>query len=474
MADKSQRPPPPPPCTEHASSPSPSPKPVNASLARCAPHAPRDAPHAPRDAVSMPRKKPKAKGKGAAKSTPHRNPSQRAASQLATPRYSLVDEARHTGMSNHRSTAFDIAKKLRQMPIQFVSAGHLEGTIKEHLPCMRPPGSASDDHDDDSPLPSSPSSTQDNTDAMAHMAIRSPSPAHSDASSSSDEVVFKGRRPLPQAQIFSSTDGSSSEPTPFSTKPETTKHPGADCAPFTHARTATKIQQNTAASLDRQGTEKQLRLPVSGHVGNKAQANSASATDDVPAGSSGLIENLFVKRRGGKPVWEGTTTPWEHRSHPKFGWLPAEDRPDIEALLHGRDAAMDDYMQNIQEFGLMDDTVAASAFVRRELGSDAVSFGDWESTLGSQQDGEPVQGETIPGNDSWDSDMLQDLEALSTSSDVMDNIVRILSKRTRKSGLQYLCIYQGSATDDARWLPAEFLKSADEQRLVRAFEDEAL
>jgi hypothetical protein len=31
-------------------------------------------------------------------------------------------------------------------------------------------------------------------------------------------------------------------------------------------------------------------------------------------------------------------------------------------------------------------------------------------------------------------------------------------KRTRKNGLQYLYMYEGSVTDDARWLLTKFLK----------------
>jgi hypothetical protein len=34
-------------------------------------------------------------------------------------------------MSVHRSSAYDSAKKLRHMPVAFVSAGCLEGTVKE-------------------------------------------------------------------------------------------------------------------------------------------------------------------------------------------------------------------------------------------------------------------------------------------------------------------------------------------------------
>jgi hypothetical protein len=143
----------------------------------------------------------------------------------------------------------------------------------------------------------------------------------------------------------------------------------------------------------------------------------------------------------------------------------------MDAYLRGhmnpRDAAMDDYMQNVQDFGLTDDLTAASGFARREMDLDAGSHNDWESASGSQDGGDQAEG-----SDNWDSDMLQDFEDMSTSSDVMDTVVRILSKRTRKTGLHYLCVYEGSVTDDARWLPSTFLKTPAEKRLIRAFEAE--
>lgn len=130
------------------------------------------------------------------------------------PRYSLADEARY--VLGHRKNAFESGKKLRDMPVQFVSAGLLEGTIKEREQVNAESGSESDD---ESVAPSTSSSTSppDNTNAMAQMAIRSPSPALSEASSgSSDEVIFQGRgntsaplstttsrveTPLPQKQV---------------------------------------------------------------------------------------------------------------------------------------------------------------------------------------------------------------------------------------------------------------------------------
>lgn len=130
-----------------------------------------------------------------------------------------------------------------------------------------------------------------------------------------------------------------------------------------------------------------------------------------------------------------------------------------------RDAAMDDYMQNLEEFGLTGDMMAASGFARREMDLDAGSHNDWESASGSQA------GEEDDQADNWDSDMLKDLEGMSTSSDVMETVARILSKRNRKSGVQYLCVYEGSVADDAHWLPGGFLQSSAEKDLIQAFEE---
>jgi hypothetical protein len=139
-----------------------------------------------------------------------------------------------------------------------------------------------------------------------------------------------------------------------------------------------------------------------------------------------------------------------------------------------RDAAMDDYMQNIEDFGLTSDMMAASGFARREMSLDAGSHNDWESASGSQAGDNAEEALNDELNDSWNSDMLQDLEGMSTSSDVMDTVIRILSKRNRKSGVQYLCVYEGSVVDDARWLPGGYLQSSAEKDLIQTFEENFL
>jgi hypothetical protein len=399
---------------------------------------------------------------------------------VATPRYSLADEARHTGKANHRSAAFEAGKKLRNLPIEFVSAGHLEGTIKEHLLPAKPEES---DSEDDSPTPSSPSSTQENTDAMAHMALRSPSPAVSDVSSSSDEVVFQGRGHAPLAQAVPRDEfqtaqlgGKSSTKAAMSTTATSTTTKPRPASPTWH-QALLQTPELTATSTDDHTTVTELEAQTSVGLSIRIKAEPAAPKEEN-SDAEDVVEDHVAKRRGGRPAWEGTTTDWEHRSKPNIGWLPVSDRPHMEAFLRGdvdpRDAAMDDYMQNVEEFGLTGDMLGASGFARREMDLDAGSHNDWESASASQQEDEGLdEEEEAQGNDSWDSDMLQDLGDMSTSSDVMDTVVRILSKRTRQSGLHYLCVYDGSVTDDARWLPATFLKSGAEKKLIRAFEEEA-
>lgn len=423
----------------------------------------------------MSRKKGKHKGgKGSAKNTPRRTPqrtqSKRPSRQswLASectfallpkisrfenglltvsaatpiPNFSLVDEARW--MSNHRTTAFEAGKKLRHIPIQFVSAGHLVGTINEHscpntTRCSTPSCS-----------PSSPASTHDTTRAIGQMAIRSPSPAASNASSSADEVVFKGRGQsllLPSTPLKSAVaaNGPSASPRPA----------------------------QVSASTDVQYSASMVKIEArpSGDVSIRIKHTSGSASPKITeSDNESVVHDHFAKRRGGRPIWEGATTPWQHRSKLKTGWMPSHTGPNMDDHVDHRAAAMDDYMQNVEEFGLTDDMINASGFSRREMDLDAGSHNDWESMSESHHEENEHNTER---NNSWDSDMLQDFEYLSTSSDVQDTVVQILSKRTRKSGLQYLCVYDGSVIDDARWLPVSFLKLSSEKDLIRAFEDVA-
>jgi hypothetical protein len=369
------------------------------------------------------------------------------------------------------------------MPIQFVSAGHLEGTLKNRMPDVELAQAEESMSSAESVAPSSPSSTTpETTRAMAHMAIRSPSPALSEASSSSaDEVLFRGRgaQPVATADITQAPKVTPAAKQPVSSEATTDRLPQQ--APRTvtlplRPQESVRIPtpQLTAASTTDDHTSVEETAHAQSLVELSIRINATSEVEqEIDSDTNELVQDIFAKRRGGRPAWEGKTTEWQHRSKPGVGWLPGPQRPDMDAYLRGevnpRAAAMDDYMQNMEDFGLTDDMMAAaSGFASREMDLDAGSHNDWESASGSQA-GDDNQGE---GSDNWDSDMIQDFEDMSTSSDVMEAVVRILAKRIRKSGLHYLCVYDGALTDDARWLPATFLKSADEKRMIKAFEAE--
>jgi hypothetical protein len=388
-------------------------------------------------------------------------------------KFSLKDEAKW--MSSHRTAAFEAGKKLRHMPIEFISAGQLEGTLKKLTP-EEEPAQASSASSAESIAPSSPSSTPDNTTAMAHMAIRSPSPALSEASSSSaDEVLFRGRgnQPLAAPTATSSAQEaikatSTAKLQPISSEDATARPNQPTSAVETPS---VRTPELTAASTtDYTSVAATAYLPVSVELSIRGNPTSQLEVE-VDSDADDVDQNQFAKRRGGRPAWEGTTTEWQHRSKPNVGWLPNTARPDMDAYLRGevnpRDAAIDDYMQNMEDFGLTEDLLASSGFARREMDLDAGSHNDWESA--SEEDGNEGGGE---GSDNWDSDMLQDFDDMDTASDVADKVVRILSKRIRKSGLQYLCVYEDSITDEARWLSHTHLKSPDEKLLMKAFEAE--
>lgn len=366
-------------------------------------------------------------------------------------KFSLADGGRW--MSNNRTAAYEQGKKLRHMPVHFVSAGHLEGTIKERIPAAPESDSNSGAESVAASSPVSSTST-DNTHAMAHMVIRSPSPALSQASSSSDEVVFRGRgQPLAAStcpsQIRPNTDApTSSSSTSYALDQPMTK----------------QLASNSSAAVAAASSSENVHLKPSV---KKDVLVKESVQCDIEAhpNAEGVVHDKFAKRRGGRAAWEGTTTPWEHKSKPNVGWLPVNDRPGLSAIAsyqaNSRNAAMDDYMQNMEEFGLVADFSSAPAFARREMDLDAGSHNDWESDHGSR-------------DDDWNSDMLQDFGDLSTSSDSEETVVRILSKRERKSGLHYLCVFDGFSVDDASWLPSFSLQSSTDKQLIQAFESELL
>ncbi|KAF2444169.1 hypothetical protein P171DRAFT_432238 [Karstenula rhodostoma CBS 690.94] len=448
--------------------------------------------------------KKKGKGKGTPKTIARRAQPRQLSSQFGTPRsqfqeavsaetrqFSLRDEARF--MSSHRSAAFDSTKKLRHMPIAFVSAGCLEGTVKEKPPIESTHG-ATMATPTPTPTPESPVATA----ALAQMTIRSPSPAPSTASASSgasseELIVFRGRGHTPLTQ-----NESPSLPTKTDIAPSVvalTVEPTHSAATLqlrprsliTTATPSTTPPQTTNSSsiahaemhADRPATSIEAE-PIMAPAPAVTAAETIDSTDtlpshgrsDVDSDTNSVVDSHFEKRRGGRARWEGKATEWVSRSKPGIGWLPVDRRPDMDAFVKGKidphDAAMEDYLQNTEAFGLAGEMLSFAA--GRELDLDAGSHNDWES---EEEYEIPPQLEQDQ-NDGWTSDQARDLDVLSTSDDVEGIVVRIAGRRVRPHGVQYQVVYEGCTRDDARWLPVAFLTTASDKVLIEAYEAQRL
>ncbi|KAF2176324.1 hypothetical protein K469DRAFT_700035 [Zopfia rhizophila CBS 207.26] len=357
------------------------------------------------------------KGKGSVKASPRQPPFNRRNLTPSAPAkhfFSLKDEARFT--SQHHTLAFSPGRKLRNLKVNFISAGLLEGTIK------KPDAPAS-------PVPPStmpPSPTNSSSLAMAQLTIRSSSPS---SDSSEEVVVFKGRGVTPQTQPTTTTPSSSDE----SSSPPAQPTPSA-----------------------------------SGESKVQSQVYAPTLVSRSDSGNESVIPDVFQKRLGGMSKWEMNTTPWVSRSKPGIGWLPVADRPPMGAFLHNQvtgASAIDDYMQNVREFQTADGqpTQGQPSFAHRDIDINFGADNDWVSETHKSPRADQA---------GWDSDDLRDLDGISTSSDVIEKIERILAARTRKTGLQYLIVYEGSTADDARWLPASFLTTENDLQLIKEFEME--
>ena len=72
----------------------------------------------------------------------------------------------------------------------------------------------------------------------------------------------------------------------------------------------------------------------------------------------------------------------------------------------------------------------------------------------------------------WDSTDIHDFDELSTSSEEVGRIDRVLSRRERAPGTQYLVVGAGLTVDDAKWLPVRSLSTSDATDKIRRHEEE--
>lgn len=128
-----------------------------------------------------------------------------------------------------------------------------------------------------------------------------------------------------------------------------------------------------------------------------------------------------------------------------------------------------DYIANTNESDDLDGFPKTFGLNQRDLaGSDNAEWEDEDTaSVPGQQRNVPARG-----LDEWDITDLQNFDDISTSSESLDNVERVLSSRQRPSGVQYLVVGQGDKVDDARWLSLAALDVPGADEKVRIFEEE--
>lgn len=246
---------------------------------------------------------------------------------------------------------------------------------------------------------------------------RSPSLAASD---SSEEIILFAGRKASQAQAQKKLDSSrrsGAQPLSEWTKP-------IPRVTTTIVEDSVGINLDGATSVPETSSQ---RLEVAAHIADSTPFRKDNLTPDPR------------KRRRRKG---------EKRSK------KAEDDAEIFA----------DYITNTHD----SQELETSALNRRDLGgSDDQWQDDDEASAVEQQ----VDDAGI-GAVAWDSADLQDFDELSTSSEALDPIEQILSKRERISGVQYLVIGEGYTVDDARWLPISLLENSGADEQIHLFEEQ--
>ncbi|KAK7522731.1 uncharacterized protein IWZ02DRAFT_252086 [Phyllosticta citriasiana] len=170
-------------------------------------------------------------------------------------------------------------------------------------------------------------------------------------------------------------------------------------------------------------------------------------------------------------------TPAASTNESSSGALPGngKDKKPVkkwEATMASDDEAIADYLENIRAQktdSSGEDQHLMDSINRRPLGEG--DGGDWyiESSVESIGIRENVLQN--PHKNDWDSPDLEDFDQLSTSSEMIGKIARILRKRERSSGIQYLVVFDKTTDDEARWISVDSVTEEYDKQVVTAYED---
>jgi hypothetical protein len=125
-------------------------------------------------------------------------------------------------------------------------------------------------------------------------------------------------------------------------------------------------------------------------------------------------------------------------------------------------ALIDDYINNMDAHESDSDML----YNQRDLGGD-VQSDVWQETDASFADTSHKRPDF-----EWNNSELSEFGDLSASEEKFESVKTVLSKRKRKSGLQYLVVWEGLAMGGARWVPISGLTDAKTLALIKEFDAE--
>ena len=198
------------------------------------------------------------------------------------------------------------------------------------------------------------------------------------------------------------------------------------------------------------------------HPSNSLQA---TVVDDPPF--PGIDQAPLGRPEMPRPVKPATHSQDEKLANSNRVLQPKPDRQNKRTKRSSQKVQVDeifaDYIENSEYGDKIADLVNGSALLKRDLGG--TNSEGWQDQF---SDNEPNKfSDECTG---WDSTDLQDMDDLSTSEEVQAVVDRVLSKRTRPSGVQYLIVWEGYTIDDARWIPSMRLSNSNAHEQIRIFE----
>ena len=148
----------------------------------------------------------------------------------------------------------------------------------------------------------------------------------------------------------------------------------------------------------------------------------------------------------------------------------------LEPIAHSRSSAKNSFRRKAHEDEIIADYIA-NMDVSENLTDTVNEEPDVEPHkrgVSSQIEEVPVSGE-LSQHDSfdWDVSNLVDLPNLDYLSEDQNSLGGVISKRERRSSIQYLVLGEGNSVDDARWKPLSSLKTPGAKRHIRTLESKS-